>query len=666
MNRPARDNPIDRHLQVVRRRELLSAALHHIGVSLAVAAGVAVVGLLAGRLLAWHVPLPSAGLAVLVAAAVGFAVIRAWLRAPTLLDVAVRIDRRLGLHERLSTAVLLRETDGPAPFAAAAVADAERVAAGVDVRPHFPVRWPRTLYLAAAAAGVWLALWATVPQRDLLGHQAAAERRQQHAERAEQARQQVTRALELIDRQLPLVSGSADIARAKAELERLLERPISDPAAAQRSALAALQELENALQDRIRTSQNFAAAERDRRLLRQLASDPGEQGWVAEAKRAVAQGDFDRALQSLEQLTEAFENLSRDEQQQLAEQMRQLARQLEQLAQTADGREQLARQMQQALQQQGLSESGARQLAQQVARAMQEAAGGTSAEQQQLLQDLQHLAEEALQQAGGSLSPQQRQALEQMLQQAMQQAQGQSTAQQLAQAAAAMAQAMQQAGAASSQGAPSSPQAGKASSGEPSGSGQSSGGQGPASMQQALEQMRQQLRAMQAMQDDARAMASAAATARDAAAQAAAGGNAGGTGNAGDAATAPGGAQSPGGGHLPGGGTSPGATAGGWGSGGGAGNNARGGGQGAGDRSFKEVAPFAVRPDRAPTQTDERGRVLASSFVRAGAIKGEATEELKDVVRSNEQQAAEEVDTERVGRAAQRTVRQYFNSLTGP
>lgn len=672
MNRIRLDSPIDRHVRAVRRREIVLLGLHGVGLHVSVALGLASVGLLAGRLLSLHVPWAAPGLLALLAAAATLAVVRAWRHAPSPLDVAVRMDRVLGLAERLSTACLLREagtstageTGRVAPaFAKAVLDDAERVAGQVQPLRHFPLRVPGPVWLALALTGLWATLYVAVPQRDLLGRAAARAERQQHVERVEQARQQVVRALELIDQQLPRLGGDAEVVRARAGLEQLLERPIADPASAQRSALAALQQLEDALQNRIRTSQAFAAAERDRRLLRQLAPAPGQDGPLAEARSAVAAGDFDAAIELLEQLTENFDKLSGEERAEYAEQMRQLALQLQQLAEPAGNPSQLARHMQQTLTEMGLGEGQAAQLAQQLAQRLAQADATGPQGPQPTLDELRQQAAEALQQLNNGQGPTepQRQTIERLLAQAQQQAQGGSTPQKLAQAAARLAQAMQEA---ARSGEGPGPDARMNSGAGPSGTPSAGGG-----LEESLEHMRQQLRAMKAIQDDARAMASAAQAARDAAQAARAGAQGQGAG-AGTTASAGATAGNPGRGGVPGSGqTTPGQASGaagaaGW---GGSGTSGRGlgGGVGEGDRSFKEVAPFTVRPERAPTQTDERGRVLASSFVRAGALRGEATEELKEVTRAAEQQAAEEVDTERVGRAAQRVVRQYFNALTG-
>jgi len=75
-------------------------------------------------------------------------------RMPSRYVTAQRVDRRMGLADALSTAVFFNQETG-APRASSELrqwqlADAERVAAGVDVRRAIPYAFPRTAYAAAA------------------------------------------------------------------------------------------------------------------------------------------------------------------------------------------------------------------------------------------------------------------------------------------------------------------------------------------------------------------------------------------------------------------------------------------------------------------------------------------------------------------------------------
>ena len=94
----------------------------------------------------WAILLPAGAIAV--------AAWRVQKRMPSLYVTAQRVDRRLSLADALSTAVFFRD-EAATPAASAELrrlqlADAERVAARVDVRQAVPYSFPRTAYAAAA------------------------------------------------------------------------------------------------------------------------------------------------------------------------------------------------------------------------------------------------------------------------------------------------------------------------------------------------------------------------------------------------------------------------------------------------------------------------------------------------------------------------------------
>lgn len=673
------NGPIDRHVAKVRSKQGMNLFLRAAGVGLGFVAGGTGVAILCGRLVQWHVPGGVWVLCGATAAALAGAGWYAVTKRPGELRAAMEIDNALGLKERLSTAMLMRGQKGLDEFGKAAVADADRVAAGLQVGEHFKLKWPKSLTVAlilGAVAGSTV----LVPQQDWLGRKEAAVAKKKDEEKKEQVKREVKGALATIEKAGTVVSGDTNVSRAKQELEQLLERPISDPAAAQRSALSALQDLKQAINQKIESNQKYAAAQQERKELSKLMPAEDEKGPVADAQKAIAQGNFTEAVKSMEKAAQDFDNLSKDEQKKQAEQMKAMAQQLADMAQNKGNQQQMAQALQKAMQEQGVNKDQAQQMAQQMAQQLQQAAGGDSKDKQQAQQQLQQMAQQAMQQMNGGQGPtqQQKQAIQQAMQQAQQQAASQANAQQLSQAMQQMAQAMQQQANAGQkqqqgqqgqqqgqqqgsqqaqgqqqqqrQGAPSQSASGqKQSQGQQQGQ-QAKGGQagqqgqqsaqsgqsGNNGMQQSLEQMQQALGAMQAIQNDASALDAAANAAQQA--ESAQAGNCNGQGQ---------GQWKPGG-DKPFNGQE---------------SHGRGGGQGAGDRSYKAQAPYQVKQEKSPSQNNENGRILASTLVKAGAIKGESKEQLKEAARSAEQEAAEEVDTERVGKAAQGAVREYFRSL---
>ena len=89
-----------------------------------------------------------------------------------------------------------------------------------------------------------------------------------------------------------------------------------------------------------------------------------------------------------------------------------------------------------------------------------------------------------------------------------------------------------------------------------------------------------------------------------------------------------------------------------------------GGGQAAGDRTYKAQAPYTVKPEMSPSQDDEKGRILANSFVKDDKpLKGSSSASLKDVAAAAEQEQTDEIDQDHVSRQAEHTVHEYFRSM---
>jgi hypothetical protein len=84
-----------------------------------------------------------------------------WRRAPSSYQTAQSIDRHLQLADTLSTAVFLAfDPRGAADMRRAQWAQAEQVAAGVDLQRAIPIRMPRATYAAAMLALIAASLFA--------------------------------------------------------------------------------------------------------------------------------------------------------------------------------------------------------------------------------------------------------------------------------------------------------------------------------------------------------------------------------------------------------------------------------------------------------------------------------------------------------------------------
>jgi hypothetical protein len=597
---------IERDIAVVRAKLTFQQWLNVLSWSVLLAAGVVWLGLLVQRLTTFAPAKPGYWLLAVVVATLVVSVVLAMRRRPSALSSAIAIDERLGLREKYSTALVLRRSDDP--FARAAIDDAEQTASKVDLRGKFALSMPRVApYAMAALLFLLLNHW-LLPQYNVFGREDPGVARRLEQQKRADAQQKLDAIARTIEQAEAKLGKTEAIEQAKQQLADLRQLAARDPEAAARRASAAQNNLQERLREQARNTQQFAQARENQRQFQNNLKAPTEQGSVADAHRSMSQGDFQQALQQLRDAVNNFDKQTDEQKQQTAEQMQRLAGQLQQMANDPAQQQR----MQEQLQRMGLDQ----QQSEQAMKLLKDAANGDPQAQQQL----QEMAKQAMQQMnnGQGPTPQQQEQIQKMLNQLQAQAGSQQQAQQMAEAAQKLAQAMQQA----------------AQNSQQSGSGQSQpGGNNPADAQQqmadAMAAMQQALDEMDAIQQDARQMQALA-------------------GNGNNAARGQGGpgqwrAGDP---NRPGGGMG-------------------GPGQGGGGRAPIAPAPFDTQAQKSPSQNDERGRILARTFVRDGqTVIGESKAELRQAAQAEQERAAEEVEQQRISRQAQRATREYFKALT--
>jgi hypothetical protein len=628
---------IDTHISRIRNKLAMAEFVHSGSQALLVGALVVLAYVLLRQFTLMVLPHEWILLGVVGGLTVFYAIVMAILRRPDELVTAVAIDDRLGLKEKFSTALHARKrTD---PFSQAAVVDAEQTAQSVSLYKHFPIKYPNAIGHALVVGIVGLALLMFVEPRNLFASDApkVPPKKIDEAKEKDEARAIVKQAIAAIEMQPKSVAEEESIQLAKAELRELAKAPNIDAPAAKRKALSTLQDLQSVIKQQIDKNQKFADAKNQERLFQKM--DPGDEaaGPVADAQREIAKGNLGAAIDKIDDVVKKFDQLDEEKQKQAAQQMQQMAKQLQQMANNPQAQQQ----MQQKLQQMGMNQ----QQAQQAMNAMQQAAQGNPQAQQQL----QQMAQQAMQQMnnGQGATAHQQQQIQQALQQMQGQANTQAQAQQLAQAAQAMAQAMQQQAAQQGQPGQAGQQGQQANQGQNSQqNGQQPGGQTPQQqMAQAGQQMQQQLQQMQAIAQDAQQVQAAQQAAQQAQ-QAAQGGLANnaqqgqgqqgqGQQGQGQQGQQPGAAQGPGVGQ----------------------------GQGMNAASGAPEAPFTTKQEVSKSKDIEKGRIIAATFVKADALKGESKAEVREVAEAAMQESTDEVDTERVSRQAQKVVKDYFGSM---
>ncbi|MGE5611908.1 MAG: hypothetical protein ACM359_21860 [Bacillota bacterium] len=589
---------LDSQIAAVQRKLTLGLFIDWLAVSGLVLAALLLLTVLVEK--ATHVAIPAKALWVAVGLTVVAALIVAIQHRPTEKAAAVAIDERLALKEKFSTALSVRHMKDP--FAQAVVLDAELTAERVQPLGHFRLRFPRTGYATLSVGGLAL-LALLLPQMDLLGREerrkAQLVQEQQIAMTKETIRQTIAKV-----ESLPLgLRNSEEIRLGKFELEKMLNHPMPDESVVKRRQLELLGKMDEALRNQAEAAKAYAQAQRNQAMFRSMSPPADEKGPVADAQRALAKGDFKEAVEKLKDAAQKFDQMSQPEKQAAMQQMQALAQQMAQMAQDKQAEQKMA----QALQQMGATQEQIKKAQELV----QQAAQGNKQAQQQLQQLQQQMAQQM--NKGQGATQQQMQQLQKAMQQAQQAANAQSQAGQMSQAAQAMAQAMQRM------------QAG----------GAQSGGQQMAGAQQMMQGVMDQL---EAMQQDAEAIAAAQKALMDAIAQA----NGEGEGDfegeprigewqAGDSKRRGAGQGGPGIG---------------W-----------GGGLG------KSPAPFGVKQERSKTFYDPKGEHLASMLVKDRSVKGESKLELQKIAEAAQAEEGDDIDESALDRRSQQVKRNYFRVM---
>ena len=268
--------------------------------------------------------------AIGIAATAGLvaAVAWAWFARPNLLDSAIELDRRCQLDERVSTALAL-DTSNPdnAAVSAAVADDAQQRLSKVNIAASFPMgrrreAWRPIVPLAAA----WALAVLLSPKLPTGDPAATAE---------EPAPAEVKAEVASLERKLDERQREAERLQL-IEAEKLLERARQETAKLQsaekldrKEALVKLNDVARQMEERRR---GLDATEEMKKQLSRLRSK--KSGPADKFAEALARGQFNAALERLQQMREAIESGKLDEQQKkdLQEQLDQLQKQVEQMA----------------------------------------------------------------------------------------------------------------------------------------------------------------------------------------------------------------------------------------------------------------------------------------------------------------------------------------------
>ncbi|MEO1534006.1 MAG: hypothetical protein AAFS11_00405 [Planctomycetota bacterium] len=384
-------------------RLVLTDVLRTSAITLAVAGGV----LFVWRMLSSVAPAPTQW-GVMLGVGAGLAIVAAiaWsvLRIKQGEAVARRVDENAGLRESLSTAMAVGSLDDA--WSKAAVSQAERVAAGVDLGKTLPIESPRSWPAPVAAWGV-LAVALALPAPDLttvFGEPAEVVAEREIIE----AKAEVDETTEALKEQAERLGLKLDFDE-ETPGEEVGVPDQQTPEQIRAAAVKKLTKLGDELAEKMDSQEQQAREALENRLQRLRQPGPGP---AEDLARSLARGEFGKAKEALDELEQKLREGDLDESQRemLEKQLANLSKQMEQLGERQS-------EMEAALRQAGMSSEQAKQMA------------SNPDALKQALENMQNLSEA------------QKQQLQQMARSA---AQSQQAMQNMSGAMSQMAQAMQQ------------------------------------------------------------------------------------------------------------------------------------------------------------------------------------------------------------------------------
>lgn len=381
---------IRKQAKAAKRRLTFERFLGYLPWTLSSAIGIALIGLLLPKLM--HLPVDQAiwfsswvGGCAAVALIVNFFL--TFVGNATTADAAAEIDKRFGLRERLSSALILTAEDRETDLGEALAADAARKAEKIDVRDKFSWGFTRSLLIPVLPALLAAALW-WVPNR--------AEP-EQVAESKSLTVQQVKNSTKPLMTQIKKKRAEAEKKglTAAVDLFKKLEGELSklqkDTKLDTKQTLAKLNDIKNQLSERKKELGSADALRKNLQTMEKFEAGPAQK--LADA---LKKGDFMKAEESLGDLLKQMKNGSMSQ-----ADMQKLQKQLEKLQSAMSEAAQQHEQAKEALKQQiaQAEASGDMQKAAQLQRKLEQMQGNdANAAQMQQMADMLSQAQQAMQQ----------------------------------------------------------------------------------------------------------------------------------------------------------------------------------------------------------------------------------------------------------------------------
>ena len=306
--------------------DVLLAQVMWVGLGLGV---LALIGLLIQRLLSVTTWQPWVGYAAAGVAGT-LVLVLCWIKLPKRLQVSLLLDERLGLNERLSTALALEASEDP--FVQCAREEALVAVKSVQPSQCIAIRPGSAWWGTVLTWVVFVTVFFFLPQKDLLGLNEKKEEADQKKAKIELAEKQIQEATATVKLTLDKMD-SPELKEDLAGLAAALKG--GEPQAAKRQVIRKLGDMSDKLNS-LRNSMDNQSMDLMKQMMRQLRSSPNAMN--QQLNRALAKGEFNKAASLLRQLQQQMMkgDLTDQQKKNLDQQLKNLSKQLQALAKKRD------------------------------------------------------------------------------------------------------------------------------------------------------------------------------------------------------------------------------------------------------------------------------------------------------------------------------------------
>lgn len=330
------------------------------------------------------------------------AAVVAVIRRPDRLKTAAEVDSAFGLKDRLSSIVNLPADLAATPAGICLKAETNQAIEHLDLADAMPIRRPGRAWMPLLPL---LVAGAVILAPEYIQKKSQAKLATNKLDETVLKKSEALAKKLAEQRKVQADKVSAPTAELMAQLQKAVEDMAKSPPAEKSEALAALNQLSDAIKERQKQMSSTEKMAAQLQQMKNMASD----GPADDFAKDLAKGNFNDAAQELKSLMDKAQSgkLSEEEKKQLQQQLGDMAKQLEKMASLEEKKKQLD----EALKNGGLSKE---QHQEEMAKLNQQAAN--SKQIQQLAQQMQQ-AQQAMQQGNMEQASQSLQEARQQLQQ---------------------------------------------------------------------------------------------------------------------------------------------------------------------------------------------------------------------------------------------------------